>query len=231
MGAMGILAFGRRAKITGKLAYHEFYRQSVQPLAAHLRRFGVDNQEDLEDIIQETYVQAHQSWDSLADPQAALAWLLTIGRRQLGRHLERKRRQPPRCSEAGRDAGAPEKVNELPDDRRSDAEAQLAAERLCAAVRRLHAAINVQRRPRALELFYFQETPLPEISVALGVNVSTLTTWLSRFRKEAKTAIATAPAPGDEDEGKGKSKDETGTGRPLADEKPIDVKTIRRSTA
>jgi RNA polymerase sigma-70 factor, ECF subfamily len=44
-----------------------------------------------EDVMQETLLRAWKSFDSLADTNAARAWLLTIARRELARVFERKR--------------------------------------------------------------------------------------------------------------------------------------------
>jgi RNA polymerase sigma-70 factor (ECF subfamily) len=44
-----------------------------------------------EDVVQETFLRAWRAIDSLADPEAARAWLLAIARREHARMYERKR--------------------------------------------------------------------------------------------------------------------------------------------
>lgn len=64
----------------------------VQAYAADLFRFALwmchDN-ELAEDLVQETYMRAWKSLDSLQDYAAAKAWLLTILRREVARHYQR----------------------------------------------------------------------------------------------------------------------------------------------
>jgi DNA-directed RNA polymerase specialized sigma24 family protein len=52
-----------------------------------------------------------------------------------------------------------------------------------------------ETRRRAVRLFYLEEASLPEVSAATGVKVSTLTTWLSRFRAAARKALGAGDGP------------------------------------
>lgn len=157
----------------------EFYAATVRPLAAHLHRLGLKHPQDLEDVLQETYLQAFKSLSELQDAQAALAWLMTIGRRQMARHLERGKRGPDTC-----DAD----LTILPSSV-VPADIDLDARRLCSEVRAVHARLSCPKRKLAIDLYYFQEVPLPEVVQVTGVGASTLTTWLSRFRQEVRAAL------------------------------------------
>ena len=44
-----------------------------------------------EDMTQETFARAWKALDSLVDPKAAKAWLITIARREIARHFTKKR--------------------------------------------------------------------------------------------------------------------------------------------
>lgn len=163
----------------GGLRDRAFYDATVRPLASHLHKLGLRNPQDLEEVIQETYLEAYKSLASLQDAQAALAWLLTIGRRQLGRHLERKKR----------DVETAEVDTTVLPSPAAPVDGALDARRLVAEVRAVHARLACPKRKLAIDLYYFQEVPLPEIVERLGVGASTVTTWLSRFRQEVRAAL------------------------------------------
>jgi RNA polymerase sigma-70 factor (ECF subfamily) len=180
-------------------AYRLFYKRSVRPLAAHLRQLGARDQ-DLEDVIQDTYVEAFKAWGSLRDDEAAIAWLLTIGRRQLWRQRARRRRRDAELSEAALgeqtlDEVLPAESAGLPIDSpvgagpTSSIEARLDARATARDVTALIASIDNPTRREAVELFYLQEVPLPELSASTGVKVSTLTTWLCRYREKARRLV------------------------------------------
>jgi RNA polymerase sigma-70 factor (ECF subfamily) len=161
--------------------YQELYRRTVRPLAAHLRRLGVTDAADLDDVLQDTYVEAFTAFASLRDDAAALAWLMTIGRRQAARHRARRARMGVNVS--------PSVVEELP-ERAASPERQAEARSLTTRVAGMIEATASEHRRAALRMFYLEDATLPEIARATGVTVSTLTTWLSRFRVQARRAMA-----------------------------------------
>jgi RNA polymerase sigma-70 factor (ECF subfamily) len=63
------------------------YRPDVFRFALWLARDGAI----AEDVVQETFMRAWRAIDSLADPEAARSWLLSIARREHARLYERKR--------------------------------------------------------------------------------------------------------------------------------------------
>jgi RNA polymerase sigma-70 factor (ECF subfamily) len=63
------------------------YRPDVFRFALWLARDGAI----AEDVVQETFLRAWRAIDSLADPEAARSWLLTIARREHARLHKRKR--------------------------------------------------------------------------------------------------------------------------------------------
>ena len=69
------------------------YEALVHAFHADIYRYAfwlVKNKAVAEDIVQETFLRAWRSLDSLNDNQAAKAWLITILRRENARRFERK---------------------------------------------------------------------------------------------------------------------------------------------
>jgi len=67
-----------------------------EPLRTDLFRFALwlsRSRQVADDVVQETYLRAWRSFDSLQDPAAARHWLLTIARREHARLYERKRHE------------------------------------------------------------------------------------------------------------------------------------------
>ena len=72
------------------------YELLVDAHADDLYRYALwvtKNKHMAEEVIQETYLRAWKSLDSLRDAKAAKAWLFTIFRREHARQFERKRHQ------------------------------------------------------------------------------------------------------------------------------------------
>lgn len=177
-------------------SFHDFYRATLRPLVAHLRRLGLAHDQDLEDVVQEAYAQAFKSWASLRAREAQLVWLLTIARRQWGRLLAKKGRLPlAQGTDEELDAlvEASASVRALDED--------VARSGLFAKLRSQIELLADPRQKQAIELFYLFDLDLSDVSAATGVNASTLTTWFSRFRQRARLALAMtgAAASGGED--------------------------------
>ncbi|RKF19668.1 sigma-70 family RNA polymerase sigma factor [Alginatibacterium sediminis] len=69
------------------------YEALVQALHKDIYRYAywlVRNKQVAEDIVQETFLRAWRSLDSLKDESSAKAWLITILRRENARRFERK---------------------------------------------------------------------------------------------------------------------------------------------
>ncbi|HEX5793078.1 MAG TPA: sigma factor, partial [Rheinheimera sp.] len=69
------------------------YEQLVQLYHADVYRYGYwlcKDPDIAQDLVQETFLRAWKSLDSLLDANAAKAWLITIVRRENARRFERK---------------------------------------------------------------------------------------------------------------------------------------------
>lgn len=164
--------------------FKRFYMESVEPLRRHLRKISGMKGEDLDDILQETYLQALKSWDSLQDPQAALGWLFTIGRRQLFRHYDQTSKQRQRHDET-----RVEDLEETSADRSLNPESSVGEQNTTRVIADMISMIPDPVRRTAVRRYYLEEWSLREIAAEQGVNPSTITTWLSRFRDNARQQL------------------------------------------
>lgn len=162
--------------------FHAFYQDTVNPLAAHLRRIGLRNDAELEDVLQETYIEAMKGFHQLKDTDAALSWLLTIGRRVFFRSLRTKNK--PGCANATAEAEIM-----IADDGIAPADEYMHASRLCREVLTAIRDIVDPVKKKAVTMFFLEEESLTNISSETGVKISTLTTWMNRFREKTKKTL------------------------------------------
>lgn len=166
--------------------FKQFYVQSVGPLRNHLRRLSGMNGEDLEDILQETFLQAARSWHGLQDHQAALAWLMTIGRRQLFRFFDQKTKT--RIFQGDLDTTDDRGMGKM-DHLGTTPETIVSGQSTTRIIHDLIAGIADETKQLAIRRYYLEEWSLPEIAAAQNINASTLTTWFSRFRETARQSL------------------------------------------
>ena len=81
------------------------FGELVERFAARLRYYvqallGKERRGDLEDVLQEVWLEVHRSIATLNDPGALAAWLYRVARNRTVRHL-RKRVTPTRTIEGG----------------------------------------------------------------------------------------------------------------------------------
>jgi RNA polymerase sigma-70 factor (ECF subfamily) len=131
-----------------------------------------------EDVVQETFMRAWKSLDSLQDPKAAKAWLITILRRENARRFERKQFDTvdmddvPLVDATAQNDGAPEQ-------------------------QALHRAINQltdeYKEPLLLQSMFGYSGE--EIAQMLDLNKNTVMTRLFRARNQLKTLLTDMQSP------------------------------------
>ncbi len=170
----------RRAARGEESAYGELY-QRTRPLVARLTAgFATLDADEVEDVIQETYVRAFKALPRLKEPGAFEAWLLSIARNRARTRLERKSHQR-RLEEETPDV-EPEAVPLLPE--------ALQVERDIAVVRQLIAELPEGEEKKTVQLFYLEgELSAREIAEKLGVGKSAVTMRLERFRARIKREL------------------------------------------
>ena len=159
-----------------KHRFRLFYNKTVSSLSAFYFRLGIRDKSVVEDLIQETYIEAFQGWSKLRSQGAAKSWLFTIAKRRFIRHLEREKR-------VGFETLTEDLVGpSLTVD-------QVAAREACQLVLHRLSCINNQKKREVVQGYFIEQKSMREISETLGVNLSTVTTWCSRFSQECRMTL------------------------------------------
>ncbi len=85
-------ALVERARQADQAAFAALYQRHARYLAGVVYRLMGDDAE-LDDIIQETFLQASSALSGLLQPELVRPWLVTIAVRRVHRHLARRRRR------------------------------------------------------------------------------------------------------------------------------------------
>ncbi len=152
------------------------YETLVHALHGDLYRYAVWLVKDTavaEDLVQETFLRAWKSLDSLLDDKAAKAWLITILRRENARRFERKQFD----------------LVDMEDIPLADENLHTDEQRLQhREIRRHMAALEEEyREPLMLQLIFGYSGD--EIAELLQLNKNTVMTRLFRARNQIKDAI------------------------------------------
>ncbi|MBU8897604.1 RNA polymerase subunit sigma [Corallococcus sp. H22C18031201] len=176
----GLAEHVRRAARGEASAFSELYRYTRPMVARLVAGFATLDPDEVEDIIQETYVRAFRALPRLKEVGAFEAWLLSIARNRARTRLERKahaRRVEDDAAEPG-----PESVPAMPE--------ALQVERDIAVVRQLIDELPEGEEKKTVRLFYIEgELSAREIAEQLGVGKSAVTMRLERFRSRVKREL------------------------------------------
>ncbi|MCP3057396.1 sigma-70 family RNA polymerase sigma factor [Myxococcus sp. K38C18041901] len=176
----GLAEWVRRAASGETSAFSELYRRT-RPLVARLvTGFAPLDSDEVDDVIQESFVRAFRALPRLKEPGAFEAWLLSIARNRARTRLERKahlRRLEDDIADP-----EPEAVPPMPES--------LQLERDIEVVRQLIAELPEGEEKRTVHLFYIEgELSAREIAEQLGVGKSAVTMRLERFRGRIKREL------------------------------------------
>jgi RNA polymerase sigma-70 factor (ECF subfamily) len=148
------------------------YRETVHPLYGYLAKRTGGDRALTEDIVQESYLRALDSWKHKAVPEAPLAWLKLVARNILIDCLRRKKWD----ADAG-PAGADGVEPRTPADEFESLEIFLAIASLG------------RRKARALEAFYFDGLSVREIAGEMAVSERAVEGLLRRARGSLKAVL------------------------------------------
>jgi RNA polymerase sigma-70 factor (ECF subfamily) len=123
---------------------------------------------EAEDIVQETFLKAHQIRARLRDPEKFSAWLMTVTRNAARDRLRRRRPQAP-----------PETFDALPDDNAATPGSAMEQEEAQARLRRALASLPEEHRT-ALTLRYFEGLDYRAIETTMGLSNGALRGILGR---------------------------------------------------
>lgn len=170
----------RRAARGEESAFSELYRWTRPMVARLVGGFAQLDADEVQDVIQETYVRAFKALPRLKEPGAFEAWLLSIARNRARTRLERKQHSR-RLEEEVADP-EPEVVPHVPE--------ALQVERDIAVVRQLIQELPEGEEKKTVQLFYIEgELSAREIAEKLGVGKSAVTMRLERFRARVKREL------------------------------------------
>ena len=153
------------------------YEQLVQLYHADVYRYGYwlcKDPDIAKDLVQETFLRAWKSLDSLLDAGAAKAWLITIVRRENARRFERRQFDYDDATEQ----------ESLPDTSQTSAEQDCDNDTL-----RRHMAALAEEYREPLVLQVLGGFSSDEIAAVLQLNVNTVNTRLFRARKLLRDSL------------------------------------------
>ena len=160
------------------------YEDMVFTTAARL----VGEDQHAEDIAQEVFLKAYESFDQLRASPTAGGWLKTVARNLALNHIFRYRKRWRFFSEFRRedqDDDEPDVEFALPDDPTADVDAELRRGLVETALKALP---DRQRLP--LVLYHFEELSYEEIAAQLGVSLAKVKTDIFRARAALAKVLA-----------------------------------------
>lgn len=167
--------FNRVAVSSEMLDKQKRYETLVYALHGDIYRYAywlVKNKAVAEDIVQETFLRAWKSLDSLKDEKATKAWLITILRRENARRFERKQFDLVDLDDVA-----------VADDQLTN-EVQIEHREL----RKIMGGLNEEyREPLMLQVMFGYSGD--EIAQQLDLNKNTVMTRLFRARNQIKEAL------------------------------------------
>lgn len=171
-----------RARRGDGAAFRALY-DGTRPLAFRVARSFADlDRDDLDDVLQESFVRAFKNLDRLADPARFAPWLLTIVRNRALTRLARRK--------AGQELGdeLAQETELAADPEAESPEAGREAE--LAVVRRVIDELPEGPEKETVTLFYVEgELSARQIAERLGVGKSAITMRLERFRAKVKRRV------------------------------------------
>jgi RNA polymerase sigma-70 factor, ECF subfamily len=178
-GDADLVAGALAGEAAAQRAIYDRYRPLVHRVA---RSFAELDADDVDDVVQESFVRAFRGLGKLQDTARLGPWLLTIARNRSLSRLARLRARQVVAEEVQREAEAMgEDVAEMPDP-----EAGLELD----VVRRLVDALPEGPEKETVRLFYLEgRLSAREIAERLGVGKSAITMRLERFRTRVKRRL------------------------------------------
>jgi RNA polymerase sigma-70 factor, ECF subfamily len=147
----------------------QVYYETIRPLYAYVSRRVGGNVSLAEDLVQETWMRALDSWSSKGIPREPLAWLHRVARNTLVNHFRRVRLQPIAME-------APD-IENLP----VNYDAAAAVGWAMARLRRSHSEV--------LEAFYFEGKTVHEIATDYSLSERAVEGRLRRARAGLKKKL------------------------------------------
>ncbi len=160
-------------------ALYDRYRPAVYRLSRGFADLDVD---DVEDVVQETFVRAFSHLSGLKDPARFGPWILTIARNRALSKLARHRSSSELRGDLARETEATMEEETVSLDPGQEAELQV--------VRQVIGELPEGPEKETVHLFYIEGSlSAREIAARLGVGKSAITMRLERFRAKVKRRV------------------------------------------
>jgi RNA polymerase sigma-70 factor (ECF subfamily) len=167
----------------GRAAEEELYRRyrmAVQRLASSFSELDGD---EVDDVVQESFVRAFRALEGLKDPERFSAWLFTIARNRARSYLTARATHVRAVEEATRES-------HLAEESVPAASVQLEREAELRAVREVIDGLREGPEKETVRLFYLDGTlSAREIADRMGVGKSAVTMRLERFRARVRREL------------------------------------------
>ncbi len=164
---------------TNKNAFAQLVARYQEKLLRYIRRLGVLNQEDAEDVLQNAFINAYRNLYGYDEELAFSSWMYRITHNEVMTFYRKKRIRPHgHYVENGEEALTRIKAD---NDTASLSELNLTKEQLGKALAELHPKYR-----SVLVLRYFEEREYKEISDILKIPPGTVGTLLHRAKKAIK---------------------------------------------
>jgi len=163
--------------------WSSIYRETIRPLYGYIARRTGGNRELTEDIVQEAYLRALNTWHSKKSPDSPLPWLKFVARNILIDCLRYKKRE----SKAGCDPDSNPGLQTPRDETRS-----------------LDLFLSIAslggKRAKIIEAFYYEGMSIREIARELAISERAVEGRLTRARLALKTLLPNIAANGGKNE-------------------------------
>jgi RNA polymerase sigma-70 factor (ECF subfamily) len=153
----------------------QIYRDTVHPFYGYTARRTGGNRPLAEDIVQESYLRALNTWNRKTVPDSPLAWLKRVARNLLIDYLRRKSR------DSGRDPDSASDPNTSP----SSSGGQFESLELFLAISSLG-----RRKAAVIEAFYYDGISVKEIAEKMNISERAVEGQLRRARQSLKSLLS-----------------------------------------
>ncbi|MCC6563886.1 RNA polymerase sigma factor [Candidatus Uhrbacteria bacterium] len=169
-----------------KEAFAVLVRRYEARLARYVRRLGVFRTEDVEDLLQNVFLNAYRNLNAFDQALRFSSWIYRIAHNETMSFFRSRSVRP----EGSLVPDGEELLVEIPDlvDIQGETDKRLSGELLGKALYQLDAKYR-----EVLILRYFEEREYSEISDILQIPVSSVGTLLSRAKKKLRTHYPTPP--------------------------------------
>ena len=160
----------------------QIYRETVHPLYGYMAKRTGGDRALTEDIVQESYLRALDSWKHKTVPDTPLAWLKQVARNILVDHLRRKKRDAKAGPEARTDGGPRDPADEF-----ESLEIFMAITSLG------------RKNARVVEAFYYDGMSVREIAREMAISERAVEGLLRRARRSLRSLLPDPQSDGGQD--------------------------------